>query len=71
MRLLQRLGVISICALGLAGCACEGYKQALRSVRDVGPRIEADIKPADAGGEARKQAFHDLLQQLNAMDLGR
>lgn len=54
----------------LSGCACSAYKQALRAVRDTGGRIEQDIKPSDPGGEARKEAFHSLLEQLRSMDLG-
>ena len=48
-------------ALLLAGCSCGPYKDALRRVGEVGPRIEADIKPTSEGGQARKEAFHDLV----------
>ncbi len=45
----------------LSGCACGPYKEALRRVGEVGPRIEADIHPEGPGAQARKDAFHDLV----------
>ena len=51
----------------LAGCSALSvdaqYKDTIRRVGEVGPRIAGDIKPTDAGGEARKQAFLDLVEE--------
>ena len=66
-RFLLRGEVVLICALGLAGCAGAGYKVALQKVGDIGPRIAGDITPKDAGGEARKQAFLDLVEECRSL----
>ena len=62
------LGVVLLALSGaVAGCAGTGYKIALQKVGDIGPRIAADIKPTDAGGEARKQAFLDLVEECRSL----
>ena len=52
---------------GLAGCAGGPYKDALKRVGDVGPRIAADITPSDAGGEARKAEFLRLCDECRTL----
>lgn len=66
---MKRKGVVLVLALSgaLSGCAGAGYKVALQKVGDIGPRIANDIKPSDAGGEARKQAFLDLVEECRSL----
>ena len=54
-------------SVAVAGCAGAGYKVALQKVGDIGPRIAGDIRPTDAGGEARKQAFLDLVEECRSL----
>lgn len=71
MKGMARSGLLLIAALALSGCAAltgaAPYKDALRRVGDVGPRIADDIRPTDAGGEARKAEFLRLCDEARRL----
>ena len=53
-------------AAAVAGCAAP-YKDALRRIGDIGPRIAGDIKPDNPGGEARKAEFLRLCDECRTL----
>lgn len=57
----------ALALVSLAGCAGGPYKDALKRVGDVGPRIAEDIRPTDAGGEARKAEFLRLCDECRTL----
>ena len=64
-RFLLRGGVISICALGLAGCASTApYVDSLHRFAEGGRRIQKYLKPAeDSSVEALYSSFDSALAE--------
>ena len=64
----KALAVLCLAAF-LGGCAAVSapYKDALKRVGDIGPRIADDIRPENDGAAARKQAFLDLCAECRTL----
>lgn len=64
---LTACALVCLLATGCATLTGAPYKDALKRVGEVGPRIADDIKPVNAGGEARKAAFLDLVAECQRL----
>lgn len=66
-RVLSAILVLCFLVFCAYGCAGGPYRDALRRVGDVGPRIADDITPSDPGGEARKAEFLRLCDECRTL----